>query len=95
MTHIFNDPTNFASEMAEGYAAAYSRYVRLVPGSGVIKTRSEPDLVRVIVGGGSGHYPWSAGFVGSGMADGAVMGEVFTSPSAQQVLRVVHSLPDW
>lgn len=94
MTHISNDPADFAAEVLLGYASAYARYVSAVPGAGVVNARARAGLTRVIVGGGGGHFPWSAGFVGPGMADGAVMGDVFTSPSAEQMHQVVKALPD-
>jgi dihydroxyacetone kinase len=47
-----------------------------------------PGKVAVVVGGGTGHYPAFAGWVGPGLADGAVVGDVFASPSAQQIVSV-------
>ncbi|MCO5066360.1 MAG: dihydroxyacetone kinase family protein [Rhizobiaceae bacterium] len=94
MTHIYNNPDNFAAEVLNGYASAYARYVSAVPAAGVVNARAQRGLTRVVVGGGGGHFPWSAGFVGPGMADGAVMGNVFTSPSAEQIYQVIRALPD-
>lgn len=93
MTYIFNDSANFASDMVAGFASAYARYVRLVPAGGVIRrAAADGSATRVVLGGGSGHFPWTAGFVGPGIADGAVLGDVFTSPSSDQVYRVVRAL---
>lgn len=85
MTRLFNDPTAFADEMIDGFVAANSAQVRRVSGGVVRSTRSAPDSVAIVVGGGSGHYPAFGGLVGQGLAHGAAMGNLFASPSAQQV----------
>lgn len=85
MTRLHNDPADFADEMIEGFVAANARHVRAVPGGVVRATRSEPGTVAVVIGGGSGHYPAFGGLVGPGLASGAAMGNLFASPSAQQV----------
>ena len=77
--------------MKEGFVAANSNLVRSVHG-GVIRAQPTPqDRVAVVVGGGSGHYPAFAGIVGPGLAHGAAMGNVFASPSAQQIYNVCKS----
>ncbi|WP_203919108.1 dihydroxyacetone kinase family protein [Rugosimonospora africana] len=94
MTNILNGPTEFAGDMLSGYSSAYSRYLRLVPGAGVVRrTVDSRATTRLVLGGGSGHFPWTAGFVGAGLADGAALGDVFTSPSAEQIYRVAKILP--
>jgi dihydroxyacetone kinase len=85
MTRLFNDPTSFADEMIDGFVAANSMQVRRVSGGVVRSTRSTAGSVAVIIGGGSGHYPAFGGLVGQGLAHGAAMGNLFASPSAQQV----------
>jgi len=85
MTRLWNEPSAFADEMIDGFVAANGRYVRRVPG-GVIRSTVVPDgQVAVVIGGGSGHYPAFGGLVGQGLAHGAAMGNLFASPSAQQV----------
>jgi dihydroxyacetone kinase len=88
MTRLFNDPTEFADEMIDGFVAANSLQVRRVSGGVVRSTRSTPGTVAVVIGGGSGHYPAFGGLVGQGLAHGAAMGNLFASPSAQQVYSV-------
>jgi dihydroxyacetone kinase len=88
MTRLYNNPADFADEMIEGFAAANSRWVRRVPGGVARRVPPPPSTVAVVIGGGSGHYPAFGGLVGSGMAHGAVLGNVFASPSAQQVYDV-------
>jgi D-erythrulose 4-kinase len=93
MTNISNEPADFASDMVAGVASAYARYLRLVPAGGVVRHIAGGDrATRVVLGGGSGHFPWTGGFVGPGIADGAVLGDVFASPSSEQIYRVVRAL---
>ena len=91
MTRVFNDPSNFALEAVSGMATAYPQYVKAVHG-GVVRATASPDgQVAVIVGGGSGHFPAFAGWVGPGMAHGAVCGNIFASPSASQAYSVAKA----
>jgi dihydroxyacetone kinase len=91
MTRLFNEPAAFADEMIEGFVASHGRWVRRVSGGVARSTRSTPDTVALVVGGGSGHYPAFAGLVGQGLAHGAAMGNLFASPSAQQVYSVAKA----
>jgi len=79
----------FKRDWLDGFATAYGRQVRKVDDAyGVVATTApKDDKVAVVIGGGCGHYPAFAGLVGPGLADGAVIGDVFTSPSAEQVYR--------
>ncbi|EHR49619.1 dihydroxyacetone kinase [Saccharomonospora marina XMU15] len=90
MTRLYNDPARFSDDMVDGFVAAYDRYVRRVPNaSGVLRASApRPNKVSVVIGGGSGHYPAFCGLVGPGFADGAVIGDIFTSPSAEQAYLV-------
>ena len=94
MTHVFNDPVSFKDDMLDGFLLVYGRYVERVPGaSGVMRAGGPSEgKVSVIIGGGSGHYPAFCGVVGVGLADGAVMGDIFTSPSTEQAYRVGKAL---
>ncbi|QEA27293.1 dihydroxyacetone kinase family protein [Microbacterium sp. CBA3102] len=85
MTRLFDQPDDFAADSAVGFVAASSRWVRPVSGGVVRSTRGADPTVAVVIGGGSGHYPAFAGLVGPGLAHGAVMGNLFASPSAHQV----------
>lgn len=91
MTRVFNDPKNFAEEAISGLVSAYPRYLMKVHGGVVSAAAAPKGKVSVIVGGGSGHYPAFAGWVGPGMADGAVCGNVFASPSASQAYSVAKA----
>ena len=88
MTRLFNDPTTFMEDALAGFLDANSQYVAGVPGGVVRATETPPGKVAVIVGGGSGHYPAFCGVVGPGFADGAVVGNIFTSPSTDDAYNV-------
>ena len=60
----------------------------------VRSTVRAPGKVAVVIGGGSGHYPAFAGWVGPGLADGAVIGNIFASPSTQQICAVAEAADD-
>src|SRR5262245_39667771 len=94
MTYLFNAPTAFKEEMIEGYTAAYSRYLQRIPGASAVRALEAPQhgKVSIVIGGGSGHYPAFCGLVGRGMADGAVIGDVFASPGAEQVYRCTKAV---
>ena len=87
---LADDPARFTEDMLTGFLAAFPGYVRGVPGGVVRAEPTRPGKVAVVVGGGSGHYPAFCGVVGPGFADGAVVGNVFTSPSTADVLGVVR-----
>lgn len=86
-------PETFREDWLEGLADAYARTVRRVPGAyGVVGRHApRPGKVALVIGGGSGHYPAFAGLVGSGLADAAAVGDVFASPSAEQVYRTARA----
>lgn len=91
MTKIFNDPSDFAEEALAGFCDIHSGLVRQVTGGAVRRFRPVQPKVAVLAGGGSGHYPAFAGLIGTGFADGAVVGNIFTSPSAQQAYAVAKA----
>ena len=94
MTKLFNDPARFTEDMLIGFLDVNADYVAGVPGGVVRATKTAPGKVAVVIGGGSGHYPAFCGTVGPGFADGAVVGNIFTSPSAEEaasVARAAHS----
>lgn len=88
MTRIFDDPAEFTAGALAGFVDLHHDLVRAVPGGVVRRNRPSRPKVAVIVGGGSGHYPAFMGVVGPGLADGAVVGNIFTSPSTTQAYAV-------
>ncbi|MBC7088044.1 MAG: dihydroxyacetone kinase subunit DhaK [Tissierellales bacterium] len=93
MKKIINKPENVVDEMLNGFVKAYPQYVKRLENLNVI-VRSNPktDKVALVSGGGSGHEPSHAGFVGEGMLDAAVAGEVFTSPTPDQVYEAIKAV---
>ena len=94
MTRIHDGERGFKDHFLEGLTAAYPRYLRRVPDASAVMAADSPvpGQVSVIIGGGSGHYPAFAGLVGPGLCHGAVVGDVFTSPSATQAYRAIEAL---
>ncbi|MDQ0644286.1 dihydroxyacetone kinase family protein [Microbacterium murale] len=92
MSYVLNDPADFADESVIGFVAVHSALVRRVAGGVARAQATPPGQVAVVIGGGSGHYPAFAGLVGAGLAHGAAMGNVFASPSAQQIYSVAKSV---
>ncbi|TDC88778.1 dihydroxyacetone kinase family protein [Saccharopolyspora aridisoli] len=91
MTRLYDDPATFTEDMVTGFVAAHPDHVRRVAG-GVVRSRpARPGKVAVVTGGGSGHYPAFCGVVGPGFADGAVIGNIFTSPSAADAYSVARA----
>ena len=90
MTYVYNDPAEFRTDVLAGFAAAYRRHVDRVPdASGFVRAGGPLEgKVSLVIGGGSGHYPSYNGVIGPGFVDAAVLGDVFASPSAEQVYRV-------
>ena len=90
MKKIINDPTAVVDEMLDGLAYIHSDLVYRVEGFDIIARKSEKTgKVGLISGGGSGHEPSHAGFVGEGMLSAAICGAVFTSPTPDQVLQAI------
>ncbi|UZN05212.1 dihydroxyacetone kinase family protein [Cellulomonas sp. S1-8] len=88
MRPLADDPAQFVDDALDGFVDLYADQVRRVPG-GVVRAVPAPrSQVAVVVGGGSGHYPAFCGLVGPGYADGAVVGNVFTSPSTTDAVSV-------
>lgn len=90
MKKIINDVKDVVVEMCNGIAMAHPE-VEFIPKYKVIKRKNISNKVALISGGGSGHEPAHAGFVGKGMLDAAVCGDVFASPSQIQVYQAIKS----
>ena len=91
MTHVFNDPATFDEDALAGFSKLYSDLVRPVTGGVVRRHPGAQGKVAVLYGGGSGHYPLFFGLVGPGLADGAIVGNIFTSPSADHAYNVARA----
>ena len=90
MKKIINNPNDVVSECLQGLAQANPELV-YTPGVEVISRRKKtPGKVGVISGGGSGHEPAHAGYVGEGMLDAAVAGNMFSSPSPDRIIKGIE-----
>src|SRR3979490_1806788 len=86
MKKLINDVENVISESLAGFCAAHSDIVRIGEHAPFVQRRHlKPGKVALVSGGGSGHEPLHAGFVGYGMLDAACPGQVFTSPTPDQI----------
>jgi dihydroxyacetone kinase len=95
MRKLINDPGKVIEEMLDGLVALHPALARL-PGHAVV-VRADAEHVRdrqvaVISGGGSGHEPAHAGYLGAGMLSAAVAGEIFTSPSVDSILEAIRAV---
>lgn len=89
MKKIINDPCNVVSEMLRGMAKAHKDII-YCENFEVICRKITKTKVGLVSGGGSGHEPAHAGYVGEGMLDAAVAGNVFASPSPDRILKGIQ-----
>ncbi len=94
MKKIINKPENFINEMLEGIYLAHPEKVKCVEDDlrCLVTTVKKNGKVGIATGGGSGHLPLFLGYVGEGMLDGCCVGDVFQSPSAEQMLAVTKTI---
>lgn len=94
MKKIINNPADVVEEMISGMVRSYPQYVRRIPGTTVLVRSNEKSMkekVGIVSGGGSGHEPAHAGYVGKGMLSAAVAGQVFTSPTPDQIYEAIKA----
>ncbi|MDR3143221.1 MAG: dihydroxyacetone kinase subunit DhaK [Tannerellaceae bacterium] len=90
-TKFINEPENVTPELLEGYVLCYPDKVKL--GAENIIVRANPkdeSKVAIVTLGGSGHEPALSGFVGEGMLDCSVVGDVFAAPGAQRLFQALQ-----
>lgn len=95
MKKIINDPANVVDEMLDGLVRGYPQYVERIEGTGAIVRSDRASMqgkVGLVSGGGSGHEPAHPGYVGKGMLSGAVAGQVFTSPTPDQIYAAIKAV---
>lgn len=89
---ILNNPENIVDEMVDGMVLSHPDLIKRIPNTGVVqRTLDKKGKVAIVSGGGSGHEPAHAGFVGAGMLSAAVCGAVFTSPTPDQILEAIKA----
>ena len=93
MKKFLNDPVSFVDEMLEGI---YKAHPAITYTAGdlrcLVTAKTKPGKVGIATGGGSGHLPLFLGYVGDGVLDGAAVGGVFQSPSAEQMYQVTKHI---
>jgi dihydroxyacetone kinase-like protein len=93
MKKLINDVSDVLSESLDGFVAAHGDIVSLGPEHKFVKRKVlKPGKVALLSGGGSGHEPLHAGFVGHGMLDAACPGQVFTSPTPDQMIAAADAI---
>lgn len=93
MKKFINDVANVETEMLDGMVATYPQYVKRMDGLDVIvRADKKADKVALVSGGGSGHEPTHAGYVGKGMLDAACAGAVYTSPTPDQIFEAIKEV---
>lgn len=94
MKKIINDPKNYVNEMLEGLYMAHPDIITYTGGDlrCLVANKKIDGKVGIATGGGSGHLPLFLGYVGKGMLDGCSVGDVFQSPSAEQMLAVTKEI---
>ena len=93
MKKLMNGVETMLAESLDGFAAAYADIVTLGEDRKFVRRRTlKPGKVALISGGGSGHEPLHAGLVGHGMLDAACPGQVFTSPTPDQMLAAAEAV---
>ncbi|ADQ13514.1 dihydroxyacetone kinase subunit DhaK [Halanaerobium hydrogeniformans] len=90
---LVNNPDHVVEEMVEGIVLAAPDKLTKIEGYNVVVRKDSPnEKVALVSGGGSGHEPTHAGFVGEGMLDGAIAGDVFTSPTPDAVFEAIKAV---
>jgi phosphoenolpyruvate---glycerone phosphotransferase subunit DhaK len=93
MKKFINSVDGVLAESLDGLAAAHADLVVLGPERKFVRRRElNPKKVALVSGGGSGHEPLHAGFVGYGMLDAACPGQVFTSPTPDQIVEAAQAV---
>jgi dihydroxyacetone kinase len=93
MQKILNDPAAFVDEMLDGIIAAHPGQLRRAAPRAIVRADAPvAGKVAIATGGGSGHLPVFMGYVGKGLIDGAAIGNVFASPSSDDMLEVTRAI---
>lgn len=90
-TKFINNSENITAELLEGYTMAFKDIVKLGGENIVVRTNAKSsDKVAIVAFGGSGHEPAVSGFVGEGMLDCSVVGDIFAAPGAQRLFAALQ-----
>lgn len=90
MKKFINHPENITSELLQGFALSFPEHVRVVQDKIVARAvPKDQDKVAIVTLGGAGHEPALSGFVGEGMLDFSVVGDIFAAPGAPKVFEAL------
>ncbi len=95
MKKFINKPENFVDEMIDGIVSAHPKLLKYLADNRrcIVNARPKKEgKVGIATGGGSGHLPLFLGYVGDGLLDGCSVGDVFQSPSADNMLEVTKAI---
>ena len=93
MKKFINSPERLTSELLEGYCGAFPDKVKLVAGKIVMRAHpKDAKKVAILTLGGAGHEPALSGFVGEGLLDASVVGDIFAAPGAPKVIEAMRLL---
>ncbi len=93
MKKFINDPANLTAELLDGLVQCYSNQLALKNEKIVVRAQPKPaDKVAIVTLGGTGHEPALEGFVGEGMLDAAVAGDIFAAPGGEKVFEALELL---
>lgn len=95
MKKLFNSKDRMPDDMIDGYVAAYPDVVQRGDNPRVVRRtqlRTKQDKVALLIGNGCGHEPIAMGFVGTGLLDANVVGDVFSAPSADLIMEGIEEV---
>ena len=92
MKKIINNPKQVVDETLDGFVAAYADVIKRVEGVKGIQVKEPKDKVAFVIGGGSGHEPLFAMFLGENLADAAACGNIFASPDPNTIMKTAMSV---
>lgn len=94
MKKLINNPSEVVTDMIDGMIYAYGNRIKKIHNFNVLVRKDCPiqGKVAIVSGGGSGHEPSHAGYLGFGMLSGAVCGDVFTSPTPDQIYEAIKAV---
>mmetsp|Transcript_353 Transcript_353/g.544 ORF Transcript_353/g.544 Transcript_353/m.544 type:complete len:259 (-) Transcript_353:1720-2496(-) len=93
MKHFINSPESSVQELVDGLILTYPKTLQKLANHDIILKRDIPaNKVTLLSGGGSGHEPSHAGWIGEGMLDGAILGGMFASPSVKSILAGIRAV---
>lgn len=93
MKKFINDPSAAEAEMRSGLLKAYPDKIAILDGTSVfVRKNKKENKVAIITGGGSGHEPSFAGYIGTGMLDAVAAGAIYTSPPADQIYAGIKAI---